>query len=237
MSNVTGTILEYHLTYQYYCPRPFIEPNTNNLPELYDRLHRGAKYLEYKTPITIASNALCIIIAIVQLFCVYKIYWDYGYVMFRNEGASIQKRCKFRLKLKTAILLRIQSFLTILKVYVYFSFAIAINLLSISIMTGGFPTLAILYAVATLLGSLAGYYGFRDLNYYLSSIHISMIISQYVILGFMFAVVFEHYGQTNHRWNISLLVTKLLINTYILVNAIWCILDFPVRMKDDSKFF
>jgi hypothetical protein len=237
ISNITGTILEYQNRYESDCPEPFIELDANNLRVLYDSLEKGGKYAEYKKPLHTAANALSIIIVLVQLFCVYKIYWDYGYVIFRNEGASIEKRCKFVFDLKAAILLRIQSFLTILKVYGFFSIALFLNKLSISIMVREFPTLAILYGVATLLGSFAGYYGFRNLNYYLSSFHIIMIISQMVGLGFMYVAFMEHYESTNYRWNFSLLSAKFLINTYILVNAIWCILDFPSRSKDDSNFF
>lgn len=228
--------MEYQTTYESHCPEPIIQPDTNNLRELYDSVLRGKRYSENVIPIHTTGDALCILIVLVQLFCVYKIYWDYGYVIFRNEGASIEKRCKF-VDLKSAILLRIQSFLTILKVYGFFSFAATLNILSISIMIREVPTLAIWYGVATLLGSYAGYYGFRDLNYYLASLHIIMIISQMVALGFMYVVFVEQYESTNHRWNFSLFSAKLLINTYILVNAIWCILDFPVRSNDDSKFY
>lgn len=136
-----------------------------------------------------------------------------------------------------AMSLRIQSLLTAMKIHAFMSLAIFFDILSINIMERVIPTLPILYSVATLFGAAVGYYGFRDMNYYLSSFYICMIITQFVILGFMFGIVNDYFEITNYRWNLSLLIVNSVINTYLLGNAIWCILDFPIRLRDDSKLF
>lgn len=233
-TNATRTVQTYTQQYQSYCPRPFIEPTVNNIAELYAGLQQAESYLETHHLLHLASNGISIAVVVIQCVCIFKIYLDYGYILFRNEGASIKKRCKFILFLKSAVLLRMHSFLTTLKVYVYFSVVIFASILSVSTIGREIPVLAVLYITATLLGTLAGYYGYRDCSYYISSLHISMVLSQIIILGFMYMLV-QSETTINYSWNVSLLSTKMLINTYLIGNSVWCIFDFPIRLREDSK--
>jgi hypothetical protein len=149
------------------------------------------------------------------------------------KGQALRREVKF-FRLKIAILKRMQSFLAFLKVYTFFSMVLFVESLSIFIMHVENPVLSILYIVASFFGTITGYYGVRDCNYYTSSIHITMVISQIIILSLIFLhVIVEDFS--NHKWSLSLISSKLIINTFLIANSIWCMIDFPSRIRDDSK--
>ncbi len=90
----TATFLAYNQTYDTRCPKPFLELSISNIPQVAERFEHALSFLELHEKIHTVSIILCIIVIVVQLLCTYKTYLDYGYVMFRNEGASIEKRGK-----------------------------------------------------------------------------------------------------------------------------------------------
>ena len=235
-NNVSQAVFVYNQSYPTSCPKPYVPLTADTLPDIFARVEKAEIHFKTCGTLHTAINAVAITVAVLQTFCIFKTYLDYRYVMFRNEGASIERRCKI-LILILAILLRSQSYLSLSKIYVLFSIIILSLIVSLYIryLSEKTPVLAICYIIATLVGMISGYYGMRDSNLTLSLLFICLIILQIVAVGIYFLNISEMISLSNVKLLLSMLAIKMLINFLLLINFSWCMYDFHFRKTHNSN--
>ncbi|KAI8817615.1 uncharacterized protein EV422DRAFT_541385 [Fimicolochytrium jonesii] len=197
-----------------------------DMNELIRHADRSNAHLHDALNVAFVILGLMAVMAAISCFLAYKVYRDYGWEIFQQQGASLVKK---------RLLRHVHLFVLFLKLNIYFSLGIILQValaiaLSHSISAHWIAPMILLIFVGVTY-YLCGWYAIQHTNRGAMYCFFGLIAGNvvgviYILIAASSGNDFAMHLQATHRWLVSFGAVQLVLNFATMWNAILCLNGF-----------